>query len=263
LRSIAPETLHYLLHYGSTLALLDVRELGEYNVAHIPGASALPRREIEFRLERLVPSLSVQLVVCDDDGRRASLAAATAERMGYERVAVLEGGLNRWATLGFPVEWGLNVPSKDFGEMLEARYHVPTIEPLTLAERARQGEKFLILDTRTPEEFSRSCIPGGRNVPGGELVLRIMDLVKEQPDATVVVNCAGRTRSIIGTRLLQRMGLAKVVGLKNGTSGWVLAGLSLQRDPPRLASPRPSPQACAVAETFASRLAAEDGVRLL
>ena len=45
--------------------------------------------------------------------------------------------------------------------------------------------------------------------------------------ARVVVNCAGRTRSIIGARVLQRMALPNVISLKNGTSGWVLAGFEL------------------------------------
>ena len=51
---------------------------------------------------RLVPCRGVQVVVCDDTGRRAALAARTLERMGYRRVAVLEGGVNRWASQNRP-----------------------------------------------------------------------------------------------------------------------------------------------------------------
>src|SRR5438105_13447879 len=97
---IAPGTLDYLHEQGSTLALIDVREHGEYNAAHIPGASSLPRRLIEFRLERLVPCRTVQVILCDDDGRRAAMAARTIERMGYSHVAVLDGGVTRWSSLG-------------------------------------------------------------------------------------------------------------------------------------------------------------------
>jgi rhodanese-related sulfurtransferase len=261
--AIAPATLKHLQEQGSTLALIDVREHGEYNAAHIPGASSLPCRLIEFRLRRLVPSAAVQVVVCDDDERRARLAARTLERMGYARVAVLEGGVNRWASLGLPTEWGMNVPSKDFGERVEIQHHVPCIEAAELDRRIRRGERVVILDTRTPEEYGRACIPGGRSLPGGELVLRITDIVKETPDATVVVNCAGRTRSIIGTRALQRMGLRNVVGLRNGTSGWVLAGLPLEKGARRCDLPAPSPEGLAAAETYAARAAAEDGVRSL
>ena len=70
-------------------------------------------------------------------------------------------------------------------------------------------------------------IPGGRSCPGGELVYRVFDLLKE--NITVVVNCAGRTRSILGTESLVRAGIPNpVVALENGTMGWELAGFKLQ-----------------------------------
>ena len=259
---LAPATLRFLRESGSMHALIDVRDAGEYNAAHIAGASLLPRRQIEFRMERLVPSRAVQVVVCDDDGRRASLAARTLERMGYGRVGVLDGGINAWVTAGCPTEWGMNVLSKDFGEMVEVRHHVPTIEAAELGRRLRSGEEMVILDSRTPEEYQRFCIPGGRSLPGGELALRIGEIVRERPNATVVVNCAGRTRSIIGARVVQRMGLP-VLSLKNGTAGWQLAGLELERGAGRLELPEPSAEVRAAAEAYALRLAQEDGVRQL
>jgi len=260
---IAAATLAHLLETNSTLALIDVREHGEYNLAHIAGASSVPRRQLEARMGRLVPCRSVQVVVCDDNGRRAALAARTLDRMGYRRVAVLDGGVNRWASENRPTEWGMNVPSKDFGEKVEVQHHVPTIDADELARRQRRGDDLLILDTRTPEEYRRFCIPGGRSTPGGELALRIHDLVRERPNATVVVNCAGRTRSIIGARVLQRMQLPNVVSLRNGTSGWLLAGLELERGADRVALPEPTPEGRAAAEKYAARVAAEDGVRML
>ena len=262
-REIAPATLAHLLETGSTLALIDVREHGEYNPAHIPGASSVPRRQLEVRAGRLIPFRGVQVVVCDDTGRRAALAARTLERMGYRRVAVLEGGVNRWASQNLPTEWGMNVPSKDFGEKVEVQHHVPTIDAEELARRQRRGEDLLILDTRTPEEYRRFCIPGGRSAPGGELALRIHDLLRERPNATVVVNCAGRTRSIIGARVLQRMKLPNIVSLRNGTSGWLLAGLELERGGDRVDLPAPSQEGRAAAEAFAAQVAGEDGVRML
>jgi rhodanese-related sulfurtransferase len=258
---IDPADLAKLLDGTTPFALIDVREHGEYNLAHIPGASSVPRRQLEVRMGRLVPFRGAQVVVCDDDGRRAALAARTLERMGYARVAVLDGGVNRWASADRRTEWGMNVPSKDFGEKVEVQHHVPTIDALELARRQRQGESLLIVDTRTPEEYRRFCIPGGRSAPGGELALYIHDLLRQRPGATVVVNCAGRTRSIIGARVLQRMALPNVVSLKNGTSGWLLAGLELERNADRVDLPAPSPEGRAAAEAFAARIAAEDGVR--
>src|SRR5216683_1930194 len=261
---IAPEALKSLLDGSTPFALIDVREAGEYNSSHIPGASLIARRQLEFTLPQAVPFVGARVILCDDDGRRAGLAAATLERLGYRDVAVLDGGINRWVTEGHATEWGSNVPSKDFGEKMEVVAHVPEIEARELAERRRRGEKFLILDSRTPEEFRRFCIPGGRSVPGGELALRITDLTRDlAPDTTIIVNCAGRTRSIIGTRVLQRMGIPKVYGLKNGTSGWVLAGHQLETGADRVQLPVPSAEAVAAAEAYAAKLAAEDGVRYL
>ncbi len=261
---VTAEELAKLLDGSESLALIDVREAGEYNSSHIPGSSLIPRRELEFRIAASVPHRDSHVVLCDDDGRRATLAAGTLESFGYTRVSVLERGINYWASLDLPTEWGVNVPSKDFGEKMEVVHHVPEIDAADLHERIERGDKLVILDTRTPEEYRRFCIPGGRSVPGGELALRITDITADlDPDTTVIVNCAGRTRSIIGTRVLQRMGRQNIFGLKNGTSGWVLAGYELESGADRVDLPQPSSDGLAAAEAYADRLAQEDGVRYL
>ena len=260
---ITDAELDVLLNGDKPFALIDVRESGEYNSSHIPGAALIPRRRIEFIIEDSVPAKNVQVVVCDDDGRRAPLAAATLERLGYTNVSILDGGVNRWSARDYPTEWGVNVPSKDFGEKLEVVHHVPEISAEDLHERIERGDKLVILDTRTPEEYQRFAIPGGRSMPGGELALRITDVLNEiDDDTTVILNCAGRTRSITGTRVLQRMGI-EALGLKNGTSGWLLAGFELENGADRVDLPEVSDEGRAAAEEYAARLAAEDGVRYL
>ena len=260
---ISPAELSDLLNGDSPFALIDVRESGEYNSSHIPGASLIPRRRIEHIIESSAPVKSVPIVVCDDDGRRAPLAAATLERLGYSSVSVLDGGVNRWSSRDYPTEWGVNVPSKGFGEKLEVVHHVPEISAEDLHERIERGDKLVILDTRTPEEYQRFCIPGGRSMPGGELALRITDIQNEIDDnTTIILNCAGRTRSITGTRVLQRMGIP-ALGLKNGTSGWLLAGYDLESGADRVELPAVSEEGAAAANEYAARLAEEDGVRYL
>ena len=261
---ISAEVLDSLLNGTSQFALIDVRDPGEYNSSHIPGSSLVPRRQLEFLMPQLVPYKDVPVVLCDDDGQKSMLAAMTLERMRYPRASVLDGGMNRWSTLGYPTEWGTNVPSKEFGEKVEVVYQVPEMGATELHDRMERGEKLVILDTRTPEEYRRFCIPGGRSVPGGELALRIRDIIADlDEETTVVVNCAGRTRSIIGTRMLQRLGVTNVYGLKNGTSGWALAGYELESGADRLDLSEPSEATLTAAEAYAVRLAAEDGVRYL
>src|SRR5437899_7848681 len=128
--------------------------------------------------------------------------------------------------------------------------------------RIEKREDIVIVDSRTYEEYHRGCIPGSISVPGGELVLRIGELI-ERPETTIVVHCGGRTRSYIGAESLRRMRLPNpVVALENGTMGWELAGLTLERGAARWA-PAPSARSRAVATLTAKRVAAEDGLAFI
>ena len=261
-RTITPADLDNLLTSGGWHAFIDVSDPPEYNDAHIPGFSLVPRSEIEFRIGRLVPSKGSPVVLTDDDGRRAALAAPTLERMGYGDVSVLAGGVGRWALEGYPTEWGVNVPSKDFGEKIHVQQHLPELRADEIHQRMQRGEKFVFLDARPPEEHRAVTVPGSRCVPGGELPLRMAELAPD-PEATVVVHCAGRTRSIIGTSVLERMGIPNVYEMTNGTAGWRMAGLELEFGSDRVDMPEPSPESLRLAEEFADRIGREDGVRYL
>jgi rhodanese-related sulfurtransferase len=134
---------------------------------------------------------------------------------------------------------GVNVPSKAFGEKVHHDRNIPEITPDELKQLRDSGAELVILDVRTPEEFRRFCVPGGVNVPGGDLILWA-EALRQMPETQVVVNCAGRTRSIIGTAALRRLGLDNVRALKNGTMGWLLAGLELETKPARANAAAPS-----------------------
>ena len=86
-------------------------------------------------------------------------------------------------------------------------------------------------------------VPAATSVPGAELVMRAGALAPD-PATLVVVNCAGRTRSIIGTQSLINAGLPnRVVALRNGTIGWSLAGLELEHGQQRRAPEVPAAMA--------------------
>ena len=110
---------------------------------------------------------------------------------------------------------------------MQVEQQVPEITAEELEGWISRDEQFVMVDSRTPEEHHNFCIPGSRSLPGGELALRIWDLMDTE-DTPVVVHCAGRTRSIVGTGLLQRMGVKQIYGLRNGTMGWQLAGFDLE-----------------------------------
>ena len=196
----------------------------------------------------------------DEDGSVAALAGPTLAAMGYTDVRALDGGLGGWRAAGRPTVQGLNVPSKVFGERALHEWKTPQVTCPELAQRVARGEDMVIVDSRTPEEYHRGCIPGSVSMPGGELVLRIGELVK-RPDQTIVVHCGGRTRTYIGAESLRRMGLPNpIIALENGTMGWLLAGLELERGAERWA-PAPTSRGRAVAAEVAKRVAQADGLR--
>ena len=141
---ISAKDLNELLQGKSKFALIDVREAGEYNSSHIPDSSLISRKELEFRMDISAPVKGEKIVMCDDNGQRATLAAATLEGMGFTNVLVLDRGINQWSTEGYPTEWGSNVISKDFGERMEVEYHVPEIEATELHERIDAEERLCV-----------------------------------------------------------------------------------------------------------------------
>ena len=246
---MASETLH---------AVFDVRERGEFNAGQIANATSLPRSQIEFRIAELVPDRRIPIAVYDEGEGRAALAAKSLAEFGYENVSVLDGGLPAWRRLDLPTVSGVNVPSKAFGEKIHHERTIPEISPEELKSLQEKAADLMILDVRTPEEYGRFCIPGGLNVPGGDLILWA-EALRRKSQTTVVVNCAGRTRSIIGTAALLRLGLNNVRALRNGTMGWVLAGLELESRPAK-AMPTAPDESREKAREIALRVAEEEKI---
>ena len=261
IRRIAPVTLRRWLADGAELALLDAREEGEFGASHLFWAVPCPFSRREDRARALLPRKSVRLV-CLDDGRGVAEAlAAWMIADGYTDVSVLDGGTRAWATAGGELFSGINVPSKAFGEWVEHHYGTESVDPPELKSWIDQGRKMVVLDSRTEAEFRRMSIPTGISVPGGELAYRIGDLAPD-PDTLVVVNCAGRTRSIMGAESLRRAGIPnKVVALRNGTMGWELAGLRCEHGRTERFPPGP-PKTAALALRRATAFAEASGVRV-
>jgi rhodanese-related sulfurtransferase len=225
LRPLSPAVVKAMLTDGEELALIDVREELVYSQNHLLWARSVPLSRIELRFARLVPRKSTRIVLIDDGDGLVARAAAILTNAGYDDVAYLEGGVAGWEKAGFVTFSGMHVPSKAFGEFVEHDSGTPSVSAEELDAMMRSGTNMKVLDSRPFDEFNRVSIPTGIDVPGAELVLRVRDIVPS-PDTTIVVNCAGRTRSIIGAQSLIDAGVPnKVVALRNGTMGWHLAGL--------------------------------------
>jgi rhodanese-related sulfurtransferase len=258
---ISAAQLRRLLESTSEWALLDVREEGIFSNGHLLFAISVPLSRLELLIADFVPRRGTALIVCGGTGL-AEKAATRLARLGYANVKVLPGEVAAWRKAGLEIYTGVFVPSKAFGEVVEKRCGTPHMAPQEVKSRIDAGEDVVILDSRPLDEYRGRCIPGAIDVPGVELVYHIQDLMKS-PSTLVVVNCGGRTRSIIGAQSLINAGVRnRVVALKDGTMGWHLAGFELEFGQSR--RPRPvSPAALRWARATAQRMARRYGVRFI
>jgi rhodanese-related sulfurtransferase len=190
------------LHDGGEIALLDAREEGVFHARHLLLAACVPLSRLELLIDDLVPRRGVRVVWCDDGDGSALRAARRMSGLGYTDVAVLEGGISAWAAAGYRLYSGVHVPSKAFAEVVEHEAGTPWISAPDLKALIDGGANIAIFDSRSYEEYHNNSIPTATSVPGAELVYRFIDMVPT-PDTMVIVNCGGRTRSIIGAQALR------------------------------------------------------------
>ena len=262
MKSVTAHELRRVILDDGELGLLDAREEGTFHDSHIFYASCCALSRLERLAPRLVPRRSTRVVVCDAGAGEAERAAALLRQHGYSDVSVLAGGIDAWAAAGYTLVSGVNVPSKAYGEVVEHDLGTPSISAEELHAMLTAGDDIAILDSRPTPEFTNFSIPGGVCCPGAELAYRVHDAVPS-PDTTIVVNCAGRTRSIIGAQSLINAGVPnRVVSLRNGTMAWHLAGLDLAKGATEHAG-KPSAAGLEKARASAAQVAGRFHVRTI
>ena len=244
------------------IALLDLREEDPYAQEHPLWAANLPLSKLELEAWDRIPRRDTLVVLFGTHAGHdlVPLAAERLQALGYTRVFALAGGLDGWKASGGEVFRDVNVPSKAFGEWVEHHRHTPSLAAEQVQALIDGKADVVVVDARRFDEYRTMSIPGATSVPGAELVLRIAELAPH-PDTRVIVNCAGRTRSIIGTQSLVNAGIPNpVAALRNGTIGWLLAGQALDHGAERRA-PAPTAGTVATAQARARAVADRAGVR--
>jgi rhodanese-related sulfurtransferase len=245
------------------IALLDVREEDPFAQAHPLWAANLPLSRVEIDAWARIPRRDTRIVVYGEHNGEdlAPRAASVLRKLGYTHVHLLAGGLEGWIAAGGEVFRDVNVPSKAFGEWVEGLRHTPSLSAQEVKALLDANADVVVVDARRFDEYQTMNIPGSTSVPGAELVLRVRELAPD-PATRVIVNCAGRTRSIIGTQSLVNAGLPNpVAALRNGTIGWTLAGQTLEHGADRRHPASVREATLAVAREGAKAVADRAGVR--
>lgn len=211
----------------SEIALIDLRDEAAFATGHPLFAAQLPFDRIEIEATQRIPRRTTPIALYDGSTGIATPAAAKLEAFGYTDVRLLEGDLAGWRAAGYELFEDVNSYSKAFGELVEHRRGTPSLPAPEVKALIEGAADIAILDARRFDEFNTMSLPGGISVPGAELVLRARAIAPNS-ETTIIVNCAGRTRSIIGAQSLINAGIPNPVrALRNGTIGWTLAGQTL------------------------------------
>jgi rhodanese-related sulfurtransferase len=227
-RTISYQQVREALLHRKEIAILDVREEAIFATGHPLFAANLPYSVIETEAYRRIPRRDTLLVVYDNGEELAGKSISRLEELGYTHVLPLEGGLKGWEQAGGEIFIDVNAPSKAFGELVDFKRHTPSLSAEEVDQLIKKKDNIVVLDARRYDEYQTMSIPGSISVPGAELVFRVQELAPD-PQTLVIVNCAGRTRSIIGTQSLVNAGIPnRVAALRNGTIGWTLAGQKLE-----------------------------------
>ncbi len=257
--TITPSQVRRALLLRDEIAFLDLRHEAAYATGHPLFAANMAADRIALEAEMRLPRKDVPIVVYDAGEGLVPLAANRLLALGYTDVRELDGGLHAWQAAGYELFRDVNSYAKAFGELVESRRHTPSLTADEAAALIAAKADIRILDVRRFDEYATMNIPGSISVPGAELVLRAGRAAPD-PETTIIVNCAGRTRSIIGTQSLINAGIAnKVVALRNGTIGWTLANHELEHGADR----RGEIGAFEGAQVSASDVAYRAGVRRL
>jgi rhodanese-related sulfurtransferase len=210
------------------IALLDLRHEAAFATGHPLFAANMAADRIALEAGTRLPRKDVPIVIYDAGEGLVSQAAERLGALGYTNIRRLDGGLHAWQAAGYELFQDVNSYAKAFGELVESRRHTPSLSAGEVAGLIAAKANIAILDVRRFDEYATMNIPGSVSVPGGELVLRAGRAAPD-PETTIIVNCAGRTRSIIGTQSLINAGIPnKVMALRNGTIGWTLAQQALE-----------------------------------
>lgn len=223
LPTVSPADIRRALLLREEIALLDLRIEAVFATGHPLFAANMAVDRIAIEAAVRLPRKDVPIVLFDDGEGLVADGAERLAALNYSNVRALDGGLRAWRAAGYEVFEDVNSYSKAFGELVEARRHTPSYSADEVAKLIADKANIAILDVRRFDEYATMNIPGSVSVPGAELVLRAGQAAPD-PDTTIIVNCAGRTRSIIGTQSLINAGVPnKVRALRNGTIGWTLA----------------------------------------
>jgi rhodanese-related sulfurtransferase/glyoxylase-like metal-dependent hydrolase (beta-lactamase superfamily II) len=206
-----PVELAEVLQLGDSGAqFLDVRDPEQYAKGHLAGSINIGLGGQFATWAGTVLDRTRPIVIIAEPGREQE-AALRLGRIGFDHVrGYLDGGMEALAArpdLVWPTE---------------------RVSVLIAAEDLADSDLSLILDVRTPHEWTVKHIEGSLNIPLNHLQDRIDEVPR---DCRIAIHCAGGYRSSIAASILQQYGMTNLIEIAGGLAAWEAAGLPVVLEP--------------------------------
>jgi glyoxylase-like metal-dependent hydrolase (beta-lactamase superfamily II)/rhodanese-related sulfurtransferase len=181
--------------------VVDVRPVGDFAAAHIPGSLSVPLRPVFATWLGWLVELDRPVLIVRNADQDLDEVRWQAAKVGHNRiVGQVPDGLAAWRASGRPTG-GIGL-----------------VDPGSIGGRS-------VLDIRQPGEYAAGHLPGSRNLPLGELPAAS----GEVPDQPTVVMCGHGERAMSAASLLARSGHADLLVLDGGADDWAgMTGRSLE-----------------------------------
>jgi NADPH-dependent 2,4-dienoyl-CoA reductase/sulfur reductase-like enzyme/rhodanese-related sulfurtransferase len=191
--------------------VIDLRDPITYAKANVPGTNNLSQNVLRDNLDRIPKGNPILLI--SDDGQKGHVALRMLKGAGFDQVFNLSGGyisLERYErAIGFErLQVGLfPVERKSVEDLEKGGVDASAIEDSgETAEISSDGP--IILDVRTPMEFSMGAYPDAINV--GLDGLQQWAQTIDNKDRKIIIYCASGARSSYGMRILSQLGFTNV-----------------------------------------------------
>jgi glyoxylase-like metal-dependent hydrolase (beta-lactamase superfamily II)/rhodanese-related sulfurtransferase len=211
--SISAQELKEKLDSQQPIMVLDIGEQERYAKRHIPGSACAVCNETTK--ETVMPKLpkDIEIVLVNDDEGYARNVTVMMHQGGFFNVYYLEGGLDSW-TGSFEESRDSDITPLELKHSLEKRNRKDDVSN-------DGGDNVLLLDVRTPEEYSEWHIEGSINIPLQELSSK-QAIERISKDKEIVTICSHGNRSKVAKFIFQRYGY-RVKSLEGGMSAWTTA----------------------------------------
>ena len=110
----------------------------------------------------------------------------------------------------------------------EAKKKIKETNVAEVKRRLEAGEKFLLVDAREDNEWTKGHLPGAVHLGKG-IIERDIETAIPDRAAPIVLYCGGGFRSALAADNLQKMGYTNVISMDGGYRGWSEAGLPVKK----------------------------------